>query len=144
MRVISTITGLFALFAVTVVMFMVSPDAVAAKKVNVCHKGQTIRISNNALDAHLGHGDFEGDCEDVPLSEWLNFRCDSPSGAGFTVTNYSGSDGLAQELTTIGTSVTDCAAAQKLAQGALCQIRESFGTPDAQVYVFNCPTVAVP
>jgi len=30
--------------------------------VNVCHKGKTISISQNALKAHLGHGDYEGEC----------------------------------------------------------------------------------
>ncbi len=43
-------------------------DATADKKlpkVDVCHKGKTISISQNALKAHLAHGDFEGKCEDL-------------------------------------------------------------------------------
>jgi hypothetical protein len=33
------------------------------KKVKVCHKGKTIEISVNALDAHLAHGDYKGPCK---------------------------------------------------------------------------------
>lgn len=32
------------------------------RKVDVCHNGQTISISRNALDEHLAHGDYEGPC----------------------------------------------------------------------------------
>ncbi|MBM2813908.1 MAG: hypothetical protein HW421_670 [Ignavibacteria bacterium] len=34
----------------------------ANNKVNVCHNGHTICISVNALQTHLDHGDFLGDC----------------------------------------------------------------------------------
>jgi hypothetical protein len=36
------------------------------KKVTVCHKGHAIEISENALSAHLAHGDTEGPCEVTP------------------------------------------------------------------------------
>ena len=36
------------------------------KKVTVCHKGNAIEISENALSAHLAHGDTEGPCEVTP------------------------------------------------------------------------------
>jgi hypothetical protein len=35
-------------------------------KVTICHKGHTISISRNALDAHLAHGDTIGSCEITP------------------------------------------------------------------------------
>ena len=38
----------------------------AEKKVTVCHKGHAIEISQNALSAHLAHGDTEGPCEVTP------------------------------------------------------------------------------
>jgi len=31
-------------------------------KVVVCHKGKTLEVDRNALDAHLGHGDHRGAC----------------------------------------------------------------------------------
>tara|TARA_R110000796_G_scaffold181330_1_gene297887 strand:+ start:33821 stop:34189 length:369 start_codon:yes stop_codon:yes gene_type:complete len=31
-------------------------------KVFVCHNGNTLEISENALQAHLNHGDYEGEC----------------------------------------------------------------------------------
>ena len=33
------------------------------KKVNICHNGNDLEISVNALDTHLGHGDTCGSCE---------------------------------------------------------------------------------
>jgi|SwirhirootsSR2_FD_contig_31_6558461_length_494_multi_4_in_0_out_0_1 hypothetical protein len=38
----------------------------ADKKVTVCHKGNAIEISENALSAHLAHGDTEGPCQITP------------------------------------------------------------------------------
>lgn len=32
------------------------------KKITICHNGNTIEISRNALDLHLGHGDYLGPC----------------------------------------------------------------------------------
>jgi len=31
-------------------------------KVVVCHKGKTLEVDRNAMDAHLGHGDYRGPC----------------------------------------------------------------------------------
>lgn len=43
-------------------------------KVTICHvppgnpaNAHTITVSENALDAHLGHGDYEGPCDDVEV-----------------------------------------------------------------------------
>ena len=35
-------------------------------KVTICHKGNTITVSRNALSAHLAHGDSVGTCEVTP------------------------------------------------------------------------------
>ena len=35
------------------------------KKITICHKGETIEISESALQAHLNHGDAVGPCDDV-------------------------------------------------------------------------------
>jgi len=37
-----------------------------ADKVTICHKGHTITVSRNALQAHLAHGDTIGSCEITP------------------------------------------------------------------------------
>jgi hypothetical protein len=42
------------------------PADKADKKVTVCHKGNAIEISVNALSAHLAHGDTEGPCQITP------------------------------------------------------------------------------
>jgi len=34
------------------------------EKITICHKGHTITISINALQAHLNHGDYIGECGD--------------------------------------------------------------------------------
>lgn len=48
-------------------------------KCSVCHKGRvTLKISCNALEAHLAHGDFQGTCEDSEITD----PCDpSPCGS---------------------------------------------------------------
>ena len=39
------------------------------EKVIVCHKEKkSLRISENALQAHLNHGDTEGQCDDTEIS----------------------------------------------------------------------------
>ena len=35
------------------------------KKVYMCHKGNTICVSVNAIDAHMGHGDYLGACSNI-------------------------------------------------------------------------------
>jgi Putative metal-binding motif/Secretion system C-terminal sorting domain len=34
-------------------------------KVNICHNGHTLCVSVNAVAAHLAHGDYLGQCEDI-------------------------------------------------------------------------------
>ena len=38
-------------------------------KVSICHKGKILQISTNALKAHLGHGDQEGQCKEKTETE---------------------------------------------------------------------------
>jgi len=41
-------------------------------KVEMCHDGHTISVSPNAVQAHLGHGDLLGSCEDNALIDLIN------------------------------------------------------------------------
>lgn len=44
------------------------------EKVKICHKGKTINISRNAIQAHVGHGDQRKACKKVPRAVAL-LRC---------------------------------------------------------------------
>ena len=48
-----------ALLAAPVAHYVWAKAHVPTKKVQVCHRGQTITLSANALQAHLGHGDCQ-------------------------------------------------------------------------------------
>jgi len=139
MSIKSKLASLSALFVATVLIGMAPPEAMAGKKgqVDVCHQGQTLNINGNALQAHLNHGDIAGDCNAIVRTEWLDLRCDTTTTPlVFTITNVSAS----ASLTTLPSLlVGNCAEAQKAIQAALCQLNQSFGTADAQVYVYNCP-----
>ena len=50
--------------------------------VQVCHNGQTLNINENALQAHLNHGDTEGPCQALSdgglvygNGEWVTIPC---------------------------------------------------------------------
>ncbi|MDP6925287.1 MAG: hypothetical protein QGI94_10990, partial [Candidatus Scalindua sp.] len=48
-------------------LLLVTLQHAQAEKVTICHKPgtpaeQTLEINSNALQAHLGHGDYEGAC----------------------------------------------------------------------------------
>ena len=60
-------------------------------KITICHSGETIEISENALQAHLNHGDAVGPCKD-------------PQDYEGTVTPYYESTGKIEEL--IGSDLT--------------------------------------
>ena len=60
-----------------------------AEKIDVCHKGKTISIDNNALKAHQSHGDVKGRCK--TYSAVLIFRCGVSSEGGLAVTVVSSS-----------------------------------------------------
>lgn len=60
---------LFLVIALMAAM-LVSVPAAAGEKVTICHKPDTpaevtITVSVNALDAHLAHDDYVGECTDV-------------------------------------------------------------------------------
>jgi len=42
------------------------------KKVIICHKGQTISVSQSALQAHLNHGDCVGQCFDSSSTKFMS------------------------------------------------------------------------
>lgn len=54
-----------ALVAVVMVMGMVAPAMAGTAKVEICHKGETITVSEKAVPAHLKHGDSLGACGEV-------------------------------------------------------------------------------
>jgi hypothetical protein len=70
---------------ISLALFALAGNAQAAKKgkAYVCHKGdegeyKTLRISSNAVEAHLNHGDMLGRCEDMPSEQAVViFRCGS-------------------------------------------------------------------
>ena len=71
------------------------------KKVNICHYDEdmdmwkTINISTNAVDAHLAHGDYEGECNDGSND------CEPIFYQGFE-TNYVGWEGYGHPITLNG------------------------------------------
>ena len=58
------LTILFAIQAAEAKSAKASNTDVDTDKVAVCHNGRTLWVSENALDAHLAHGDFLGTCEE--------------------------------------------------------------------------------
>jgi hypothetical protein len=54
------------------------PDGIHNGKVTICHKGHTITVSINALEAHLKHGDCIGECvnEIHPDFSVVSPKCD--------------------------------------------------------------------
>jgi len=69
----------------------------SGKKVNICHYDadmdtwKTINVSTNAVDAHLAHGDYEGECSD-------GNSCEPDFYQGFE-TNYEGWEGYGNPIT---------------------------------------------
>ena len=52
--------------AVAVACLIAAGSVSAEEQISVCHDGNTIGISENALDEHRGHGDSVGDCPSAP------------------------------------------------------------------------------
>ena len=74
-------------------LLVVSGNAFAGEKVDVCHKGkETINISRNAVQAHLNHGDERRACGSIPRAIAL-FRC---GGADIKILSVSTSSGVPQ------------------------------------------------
>ena len=42
------------------------PNKENNKKITICHKGQTLEVPENAVQAHLNHGDTLGPCNITP------------------------------------------------------------------------------
>lgn len=70
---IKQLMSIMALIAVAISVGVTGiVNAQGNNKVTICHvppgnpsNAHTISVSENALDAHLGHGDYEGPCEEV-------------------------------------------------------------------------------
>lgn len=58
--------GLLATIAVLAIMGQIKSVDAGGEKVTICHKGHTISVSENAVAAHLAHGDMIGVC--IPVS----------------------------------------------------------------------------
>ena len=54
---------LTVIFAVAFLFFAGNNGQAAGNKVTICHNGNTIQVDDNAVQAHLNHGDTEGACE---------------------------------------------------------------------------------
>jgi hypothetical protein len=52
--------------ALTVAAVLVSMRATAANTVQMCHNGNTIMVSQSAVQAHLKQGDTMGPCNPSP------------------------------------------------------------------------------
>ena len=68
-----------ALVAVVMIMGIVTPAMAGSEKVEICHKGETITVSENAVPAHKKHGDTLGACDDPGCPP------DCPGGMAFSV-----------------------------------------------------------
>jgi len=64
---------------ITAIVFAILSGPVLAsknKKVTICHEGETITISKNALNAHLNnHGDTTGECPVPEIKIVIMMRC---------------------------------------------------------------------
>lgn len=68
-----TITTLFLLISCSQeedIFLESSKSSSSNEKIVVCHKGNPIEISINALDAHLAHGDVIGDCTPPEIGDF--------------------------------------------------------------------------
>jgi hypothetical protein len=48
--------------ALVVVTLFIGVSTAGQEKVTICHNGNTIEVSESALEAHLNHGDTQGAC----------------------------------------------------------------------------------
>ena len=58
----SVLTAAFILAPLGSTISKAAGDSGKEGKVTICHKGVTITVAKEALDAHLGHGDTVGAC----------------------------------------------------------------------------------
>uniref|UniRef100_UPI00404A233C T9SS type A sorting domain-containing protein n=1 Tax=Flavobacterium sp. TaxID=239 RepID=UPI00404A233C len=45
-----------------------------SSKVQICHKGQSICVSSNAVQSHLNHGDTLGSCDDEDVEDEITYK----------------------------------------------------------------------
>ena len=57
-------------------LLIVSLVSATSDKVEVCHKGNTISISENAVKAHIAHGDYIGECTGNPGNNSDSSMCE--------------------------------------------------------------------
>ena len=62
LMIASVLTAAFILAPLGSTISKAAGDSGREDKVTICHKGVTITVSKNALDAHLSHGDTVGAC----------------------------------------------------------------------------------
>lgn len=77
---------------------LLSAPTLAANKVKVCHNGKAININENALQAHLNHGDSEGPCPVPSFTSVVVLRCLNTEGGQILVSGVSGSDNADADL----------------------------------------------
>lgn len=88
---------------ITVGSIVLAGNVQAGKKAYVCHKGdegeyKTLKISNNAVDAHLNHGDVLGKCDDLSKERAvIMFTCGADVSGGISVTAFSLSENVPEE-----------------------------------------------
>ncbi|RTZ81509.1 MAG: hypothetical protein DSZ01_00710 [Gammaproteobacteria bacterium] len=70
---------------------------VKSGKTTVCHNGNTISISNSALQAHLAHGDTKGPCPAPRFTSVVILRCLNTNGQ-ILISGVSGSDNADVDL----------------------------------------------
>ena len=93
--------GVISLVGAVGVLILAGSAHAAGNKTYVCHKGDngnrnTLKISESAVPAHVGHGDFVGNCEDAPPepSEVVMLRCLADSlDTPITVSSLSATEG---------------------------------------------------
>ena len=66
-------------------------------EVEVCHKGQTLNISERALDAHIEHGDTEGPCDAAPEETSDIVDIDRGDDIGGGLADVDGDEGSSDE-----------------------------------------------
>ena len=66
-RLLGLLTVTAFLLAIPVSHFVLGKGHVPLNKVQVCHKGETITVSKNALNAHINHGDCQ-----LPACDFAN------------------------------------------------------------------------
>jgi len=57
------------IMAIIMAITITTSPVIAGEKIEVCHKGKTISVSENSVNAHLAHGDILGDCDQLECDD---------------------------------------------------------------------------